>query len=564
MASKTIATILTLKDQFTPKIRKAAEGVTRTKQEIKNLTRELKAGQNQINKFGKSINDAFKNSSLNIIKASGAFTALTGGLAFKTGFSEALNLEGYRMQLETATKDTKKAADIMRYSIDLANKTPFEGGELVEGAAKLEAMGLSAKKWLPLIGDMAAATNKPFDQAIEAFIDSQSGELERLKEFGITKAKITEKANQMFKNQQVVNNQGQIVDFEKFNQAMVAIMEERFTGGMEKQANTMKGLWSTVTGVTKSALAEIVGMTADGTIRQGSLLDQAKQKVKQLADTFSQWQNDGTIKKISETIQNTLGTAFTFLGNTIKFVKDNFNWLMPVATGILATFIAFNVISKVVLLFQTLSTIIKGVTAAQSILNFVMSANPIGAIALAIGALIAIGVLLWQNWDTIKDKALQLWEGIKSAFAPLGQFFADIWEGIKSGFRGLINFIISGINLWLKLQLAPLNLLIKAANLIPGVKIPEVSFEIPELPAFATGTQYFTGGLAKINERGGEIVDLPNGSKVIPADKSKNMLNNSGGHTFNIYFNGNVGSEEFFEKAGEHIVGKVKLALANM
>ena len=138
------------------------------------------------------------------LKTSGAFAALAGGFALKTGLSEAMDLEGFRMQLETATKDTKKAADIMKYSIDLANKTPFEGGELVEGASKLEAMGLSAKKWLPMLGDMAAATNKPFDQAIEAFIGSQTGELERLKEFGITKAKIAEKANKMLDRKSVV------------------------------------------------------------------------------------------------------------------------------------------------------------------------------------------------------------------------------------------------------------------------------------------------------------------------------------------------------------------------
>ena len=45
---------------------------------------------------------------------------------------------------------------------------------------------------------------------------------------------------------------------------------DRFAGGMEKQATTMKGLWSTVTGVTKSALANMVGITSDGSIRSGS------------------------------------------------------------------------------------------------------------------------------------------------------------------------------------------------------------------------------------------------------------------------------------------------------
>ena len=62
-------------------------------------------------------------------KAASVAAAAIGGLALKTGLTEALDLEGYKMQLETATKDTKKASEIMQYAINLANRTPFEGGE---------------------------------------------------------------------------------------------------------------------------------------------------------------------------------------------------------------------------------------------------------------------------------------------------------------------------------------------------------------------------------------------------------------------------------------------------
>ncbi|MDC0763495.1 phage tail tape measure protein [Brevibacillus sp. AG] len=49
--------------------------------------------------------------------------------------------------------------------------------------------------------------------------------------------------------------------------------------------------------------------------------------------------------------------------------------------------------------FATYMVIARGVAIAQGILNIVMMANPIGLIALAIGALVAIGVILYQNWD---------------------------------------------------------------------------------------------------------------------------------------------------------------------
>ena len=74
--------------------------------------------------------------------------------------------------------------------------------------------------------------------------------MERMKEFGVTKDMIIQQAKDM-RMGLVVNNKGQITDQAKFNEAMFALMDSKFKGGMQKQANTMKGLWSTVTGTTK-------------------------------------------------------------------------------------------------------------------------------------------------------------------------------------------------------------------------------------------------------------------------------------------------------------------------
>ena len=85
--------------------------------------------------------------------------------------------------------------------------------------------------------------------------------------------------------------------------------------------------------------------------------------------------------------------------------------------------------------FTTLSTVISGASGVMAILNAVMAANPIGVVALAIGALIAIGVALWKNWDTVKEKALGLWNSIKDVFGKIGTFIKDTFDKIKSWFK---------------------------------------------------------------------------------------------------------------------------------
>jgi phage-related protein len=52
---------------------------------------------------------------------------------------------------------------------------------------------------------------------------------------------------------------------------------------------------------------------------------------------------------------------------------------------------------------------------------------------------------------------------------------------------------------------------------------------LPAIPGFANGVRNFSGGLATINERGGELVALPNGTTVIPHDLSREVMQGQGG-----------------------------------
>lgn len=50
---------------------------------------------------------------------------------------------------------------------------------------------------------------------------------------------------------------------------------------------------------------------------------------------------------------------------------------------------------------------------------------------------------------------------------------------------------------------------------------------LPKIGANANGTSNWRGGLTRINERGGEIVDLPSGTRIIPHDVSKRMADDA-------------------------------------
>ncbi|MEG3040899.1 MAG: hypothetical protein RR891_02770 [Clostridium sp.] len=553
--ARVINTILNMKDNMSGKMFKVSSNIKGMSKEAQRASKQV---TNMTNKFKKNVDEMVNKAA----KIAGIGAMIGGGLAVKKGFGEAIDLEGYRLQLETATKDTAKAGEIMKYSIDLANKTPFEGGELVSGAAKLEAMGLSATKWLPKIGDMAAATNKPFDQAIEAFIDGQAGEMERLKEFGIKKVDIQKRANEMFAGVEVINQKGQIVNQEKFNEAMVSIMEEKFVGGMEKQSNSLKGIWSTVTGVTKSALAEMVGMTSDGTIKQGSAMDLLKGKVKAVADKFTEWQNDGTIQRLSESFTTAFTVMYDLVSNFFRIVSENWN----VIEFFIVLFGSFVIGIKVV---EGLSIAMTGLQIAWAILNGTMLISPLGWVLIGVMALITAGYLLWKNWDTVSNTMALAWDSIKTSFAAGVNFCIDKINKLLEGMNNLFGLNINLIkNVGVRTSIAEgdrskaVQKSMEAQNEYGSEGTN--NYKPSSMDRFALGTSYFSGGPALVGERGPEIVNLPNGASVTTAADTKRALGGSNINV-NLVIQGNViGNDEFVDEVGTVIATKVKLSLANM
>ena len=104
-----------------------------------------------------------------------------------------------------------------------------------------------------------------------------------------------------------------------------------------------------------------------------------------------------------------------------------------------------------------------------------------------------------------------------------------IVKGAVNGIIGAINLLIDGVNTVFNALRKPSNFVKDYVNADPelakaakkqGIDIDNLNSSIPHIPTLARGTSSWRGGVVQISEKGGEIVDLPSGSRVYPHDES--------------------------------------------
>lgn len=269
-------------------------------------------------------------------------------------------------------------------------------------------------------------------------------------------------------------------------------------------------------------------------------------------------------------------SGFEDFKNVLVFLKDNMNIIIPVMAGVAGGLTAFVVVTKVVTLFNTFRTATQGLTIAQALLNATMLANPITWVAIGIGVLIAAFVWAYKNSDMLKNKISEFWNTLKSFAEFVGGFFAEkfnsawqsisntfsgIWEGMKSIAKGALNAIIAPVND----IISGINGLANKASEVPGLGWA-AGINIPLIPTFARGTNWFGGGIALVGEEGPELVNLPGGSSVKTANQTRNILNKRNSNiNVNVHIHGNFYSnDKAADELGEKIVKKIILNLNNI
>jgi len=210
-------------------------------------------------------------------------------------------------------------------------------------------------------------------------------------------------------------------------------------------------------------------------------------------------------------------------------LDDRTQKIILVVVGLVAA------IGPLLMILGTLGMAIQGIGIA-----FTVMTGPVGLVVLAIAGLIAVGVLLWKNWDLIKEKASQFWQFLKDVFGDGVDWVGDKVNKMIGFFDNLIEKIKSALE-WLK-KYSGYNAVSGAVGSVFGGGKATGGF-------VRGGTSYLVG------EQGPEMFSPSQSGYITPNNRM-----GGGGSSINVYVNGNtLLDRQAGEKIGDQIIRKLKL-----
>jgi len=142
--------------------------------------------------------------------------------------------------------------------------------------------------------------------------------------------------------------------------------------------------------------------------------------------------------EIGNAVMPVIQSVLEEIAPVIQSVTDAWNSLSEEQQGFIVK--AALVVAAIGPVLSAIGSVISIVGTAMSVLG-TLSAVVSGPVVLAIGAAVAAGVLLWQNWDTVKEKAAELWKSISEKFESIKNAIKEKIDAAKEAVRSAIEAI---------------------------------------------------------------------------------------------------------------------------
>ncbi|MDT2574379.1 phage tail tape measure protein [Lactococcus petauri] len=380
-------------------------------------------------------------------------------LAAVSGGDVALASENAATALRGFNLDASQSGHVANVFARAAADTNAEVGDMGEAmkyiAPVANTMGLSLEETAAAIGIMSDAGVKGSQAgttlrgALSRLAKPTKPMIEKMQELGIS----------------FYDASGKMIPLKD----QISVLKKSFTGLTQEQKNNAL--------VTLYGQESLSGMVA--------LVDKGPDALSKL--TTSLQNSDGAADKMARTMQDNMNSSLEqmmgafesaaiviqkILAPAVRKVADSISGLVdkfvsapePVQKMIVTIGLIVAAMGPLLVIFGqavvTLQRVKVGFLALRSGLaligsSFTAISLPVLGIIAAIAAVIAIGILVYKNWDKISKFGKEMWanvkkfasdaaEAIKKKWGDITQWFSDTWNNLKNGAKGLWDGTIQG------------------------------------------------------------------------------------------------------------------------
>lgn len=229
------------------------------------------------------------------------------------------------------------------------------------------------------------------------------------------------------------------ISFMRGDKSLLGTMLERAGVDCEKLRQNIVGVWTKIKqaiGYIGEGIRNVVVPIFEG-IRTAAVvaLEEIQQAVAKIAPGIAQFFKELSSGKVDK-------KKWTDIGESIGKIAVGVVAVIAAVKGISAIFgvitTVISVVKAVISVIKLAFVVVKSIITVIKVVGAVISvlASAFGPVILAIAAAIAIGVLLWKNWDKIREAAGNLLEGIKTTIG-------NVRDAIVTGIQAAIDWITS-------------------------------------------------------------------------------------------------------------------------